>query len=133
MTMREPVDHRTPRDEIEEREEETAHTDMPADALRHIFAWMLDGKSLAAVATRTYVVAYMVSPDVIAGMTLNQIAQMSGHGRSATHNLAKEFEQFFRVKSPHARSEEARQRCAEAYRKANGTAPHNYNRITKGK
>ncbi len=133
MTMREPVDHRTPRDELEENEEVHDQAEMPADALRHIFAWMLDGKSLAAVATRTYVVAYMVSPDVIDGMTLNQIAQMSGHGRSATHNLAHEFEQIFKVKSPHARSEEARKRCADAYRKANGYKPHAYNPLSKTK
>ena len=47
MTMREPVDHRTPRDELEENEEVHDQAEMPADALRHILSWMLDGKSLA--------------------------------------------------------------------------------------
>ncbi|MBS0328238.1 MAG: hypothetical protein JSR30_00165 [Proteobacteria bacterium] len=123
---REVVDHSNPRSALEDQESaepEESHV----QALRHLLAWILDGRDLAAVATRAYIVAYEISPDVIDGMTLHQIAKFSGHGRSATHNLAREFEEIFQVRSVHARSDEARQRCAAAYRKANGYAPHTYN------
>lgn len=126
------IDHRDPRSILEEAEleaeaGETRDQDGQDRGMRHVMAWILEGKTLIAVATRVYVAAYVGSPDVVQGMTLHQIASLSGKGRSATHNLAREFEQIFNVKSIHARSEEARRKYSDSFHRRNGTAPHTYN------
>lgn len=128
MTHRDHVDHRNPRMLMEEAEESTREVNRTSDhGIRHVLAWVLEGKTLVAIATRTYVAAYVGSPDVVAGMTLHQIAALSGKGRSAAHNLAREFEQIFNVRSVHARSEEARKTYSDSFHKRNGTRPHAYN------
>lgn len=129
---RELVDTQDPRRILEEAELAEEQSEDPTvesreRVMRHVLAWVLEGKTLIAVATRVYVAAYVGSPDVVQGMTLHQIASLSGKGRSATHNLAREFEQIFNVKSIHARSDEARQKYSESFHRRNGTMPHTYN------
>ncbi len=128
---RDQIDYRDPRSILEQEEEQdvTGTSGMAEQdrGLRHVMAWVLEGKTLIAIATRCYVAAYVGSPDVVQGMTLHQIAALSGKGRSATHNLAREFEQIFNVKSVHARSDEARLKYSDAFHRRNGTRPHTYN------
>lgn len=129
---REQIDTQDPRKILEEAElaaelGESRDQGEQDRGLRHVLAWVLEGKTLIAVATRVYVAAYVGSPDVVQGMTLHQIASLSGKGRSATHNLAREFEQIFNVKSIHARSDEARRKYSESFHRRTGTTPHTYN------
>lgn len=133
MMPREAIDHADPRRIMEaaEQVEEETTPDSPERGMRHVMAWILEGKTMVAIATRTYVVAYVSSPDVVAGMTLHQIAALSGKGRSAAHNLVREFEQIFNVRSVHARSEEARRKYSAAFHRINGRQPHSYNPLLK--
>lgn len=129
----EAVDHEDPRRILEALElgETESETENPERGMRHVMAWILEGKTMVAIATRTYVVAYVSSPDVVAGMTLHQIAALSGKGRSAAHNLVREFEQIFNVRSVHARSEEARRKYSAAFHRINSRQPHSYNPLLK--
>ncbi len=124
---REPVDPTDPRQILEASEEQaSANAPEPRSELRHVFAWILEGKTLVAIATRCYVACYVGSPENVEGMTLHQIAALSGKGRSATHNLAREFEDIFGVRSIHSRSDQARANYSKAFHKRNGTKPHAY-------
>ncbi len=127
------IDYADPRVLMERSEEESDIPSMDDDdgvqVLRRILFWVLDAKHFRAVATRAYVAAYIASPDVVQGITLAEIARLSGQGRSAAHNLAKEFEEKFSCRSIHARSAEARLKYSKAYHAANGTRPHAYNPI----
>lgn len=136
---RDPIDDHDPRRALEEFEDSVEERDnramkaltKPGDELRHVFAWILEGKTLVAVATRCYVAAYVGVPESVQGLTLHQIAALSGKGRSATHNLAREFEEVFGVKSIHARSDVARANYSKAFHQRNGTKPHAYNPTRK--
>jgi len=132
LTMpREPIETNDPRRALELAEEAeellTRAQKRAGDELRHTFAWILEGKTLVAVATRCYVAAYVGVPEAVQGLTLHQIARLSGKGRSATHNLAREFEEIFGVRSIHARSEAARANYSRSFHERNGTTPHAYN------
>lgn len=131
--MREQTEPRNPRSLLEEEEDEMRqeahgvdHTEM-AFAIGRMLAWLLEGKSLAAVGNRVFVVAHKIRPDIINGMSLDGIAKMSGQGRSAAHKLSKEFEAIFGVHGIHDRSAEARKKYSEAYHRVNGYKPHSYN------
>lgn len=131
---REQVDHRDPRSILEEQEEVgvtavASATDLAIAMNRYNF-WLLRGKDNDAIAHRVYTGSYVVSPDVLADWTLHRIARHFGFGRSATHNLVREFERKFAVRSIHARSEEDRQTYSRAYHDRNGAAAHTYNPLT---
>lgn len=134
---REQTETRTPRDFLEEDEEQQTHADSGisqedmAFAIGRMLAWMVEGRSLASVGNRVFIVAHKIRPDIINGMSLDGIARMSGQGRSAAHKLSKEFEQIFQVHGIHDRSAEARKKYAESWRRANPHAPHSYNPKSK--
>jgi hypothetical protein len=94
--------------------------------VRDILAWILETGTLVGISNRALIAAYVVSPYILPGMTLHQIAVMSGKGRSAAHNLARDFERRFGVRSVQARSEVARKHYAESYQRRNGSKPHSY-------
>lgn len=134
LTMRAQTETRTPRSMMEEEEDQERqedahgmdHNEM-AFAFGRVLAWLLEGKSLAAVGTRVFVAAHKIRPDIIQGRSLDSIAKMSGQGRSAAHKLSKDFEAIFQVHGIHDRSEEARRKYSEAWQRTNGTKPHTYN------
>ncbi len=102
MTRRDAVDYSDPRSILEAEELDVQDPDAireQADNLSRIIFWILEGKGLVAVATRAYVAAHVVAPDVVAGITLQQISSLSGAGPGAAQGLAREFEGRFGIRS----------------------------------
>ena len=119
------VDLNTPRtvmEEAEEGPEPCMSIDDGVEFIRHVMSWILDTKNISSVVVRAYVCCYMTAPSVVQGVTLQQIGALAGQGRSSAHNLAKQFEKRFGVRSNHARSQKARAAYSEAYARAHGTA-----------
>jgi hypothetical protein len=74
-----------------------------SSALGRILAWMLDARTMARVGMRVHVAAQKIRPDLVNGMSMRQIAEPFGVGRSRVHNLAKEFERAFGFHGPYYR------------------------------
>lgn len=130
---REQTETRTPRDFLEQDEERDNAAERPIDhndmafAIGRMLAWMLEARSIVAVGNRVHIAAHKLRPDLVKGMSLDGIAKKSGQRRSAAHKLSKEFEQIFGIHGIHDRSEEARKKYAESWRRVNGPQPHTYN------
>jgi hypothetical protein len=104
-------------EEREEREHEKA-VDRPVEdysaALGRLLAWLLEGPTTAGIGLRTLVAVHKVRPDLIGGLSFEEISAMAGFGRSAAHNLSEDFERTFPgIHGRFDRSETAR----AAYRK----------------
>lgn len=114
------VDRNDPRSVLEEAEETTEpnHHEM-AFALGRLLAWMLDGKTFSSVGFRAYILAHKIRPDLINGMTLDDISKHMGHGRSSGHKLSKELEMTFRIRGLNDRSQAARLKYRQSWRRAN--------------
>lgn len=132
MTRGDQVDESDPRS-ILEQAEEAPESDLAFHAMKinRFMFWILDGHDIVAIGIRAYVAAYVASPAVVKGMTLNRIAQITGCGRSMAHNLTKEFERKFGMRSIHARSDASRENYSKAFHARNGTKPHTYNPLKK--
>jgi hypothetical protein len=111
-------DGRTPASELEAKEEAK---DRPAEdysaAVGRVLSWFLEGQSLAQIGLRVLVATHKLRPDLIGGISFQQISQMAGFGRSAAHNLSTEFERNFPVRGIHDRSTLARAHYRESHQK----------------
>lgn len=114
----ESVDRNNPRSLLEESEEapEPSHHDL-AFAFGRVLAWLLDAKTLNGVGFRAYIFAHKIRPDLIKGMTLDEIASILGHGRSSSHKLSKELELVFGIRGMNDRSDQARKKYKQAWKR----------------
>ena len=116
------ADGHDPASDLEEREErEHGQTvDRPAEdyaaAIGRVLAFFLEGQTLGQIGMRVLVAVHKLRPDLIGGMSFQEIAAQAGQGRSAAHNLSEEFEQYFPIRGRLDRSELARLR----YRRSHG-------------
>lgn len=119
-------------EESEQEAERSPHdlnTSDMGNALGGLLVWLLEAKTLSAVGFRARILTHKLRPDLIDGMTLEQIAAETGHGRSYAHKLSKALSATLGVKGMHDRSEEARKKYREAWHRANPgyPFPHTYN------
>lgn len=114
----ESVDRNNPRSLLEasEEEPEPSHNDL-AFAFGRVLAWLLDAKTLNGVGFRAYIFAHKIRPDLIKGMTLDEIASILGHGRSSSHKLSKELEMVFGIRGLNDRSDAARKKYRESWKR----------------
>lgn len=87
-------------------------------AIGRLLAWIVEPKKISAIGTRALIACLKVRPDLINGLTLDGIAKLTGHGRSATHKLAKEFTQIFGIRGKNDKSLQACKKFKAAYWKA---------------
>lgn len=75
-------------DGINPREEARKQT---AEALTRLLIWFAEGANATQRGVRVAVALYCVRPDLINGMTLEQIGDMGGIGSKAVFSIAKDF------------------------------------------
>ena len=113
-------EHDDPASALEAKEEAVEVSDRTSEdfsaAIGRLLAWYLEGGTLAMIALRVLVSVHKLRPDLIGGMSFQEIAGKAGQGRSAAHNLSEEFEQYFPIRGRLDRSELARLR----YRRSHG-------------
>ena len=73
---------------IDPREEARAQT---IEAFTRLLIWFAEGANVTQRGIRTTVALYCVRPDLINGMTLEQIGEMGGIGGKAVFSIAKDF------------------------------------------
>ena len=66
---------------------------MAIEVLCRLLIWIADGRTLNDRGLRACVALYCTRPDLIDGMTLDQIGVLAGCSRQAVHKLAIEFRQ----------------------------------------
>jgi hypothetical protein len=112
------TDGRDPASELEAKEE---GADRPIEdysaAVGRVLSWFLEGQTLAQIGLRVLVATHKLRPDLIGGMSFQEIAGFAGFGRSAAHNLSEDFEKCFPVRGIHDRSTLARTRYRDAAKK----------------
>ena len=64
---------------------------MAAEVIGRLLVWMADGRSLEARGLRACVALYCIRPDLVEGMTLEQLGELAGCSRQAVHKLATGF------------------------------------------
>jgi AraC-like DNA-binding protein len=119
-------DYDDPRAILEREESETETINSTIDfvsMISRLIAWQVEGKKLHSIGMRTLVICHTIRPDIIAGMTLDQIAQRCGYGRSAVHKLSKDFRDNFHFHGTqiHERSQEVRAKLSRAWHKTHET------------
>lgn len=92
-------------------------------AMGRVLIWILSAGALESVGLRAYVVVYKLRPDLINGMTLDEIAGLRGVGRSFTHKLAKDFTDTFAINGINSRSVQTRRTLSESWARVNPTSP----------
>jgi hypothetical protein len=120
------VDDQDPRALMEAAEAQPAPEVTYDDGIllvRAMMCWILNARTMGTCGLRAWCAAYVATPAVVEGITLAEIAAKSGYGRSAAHNLVRDFETKFGVKSNHARSAKARATYSEAYARAHPSKP----------
>ncbi len=119
----EPADYSDPRALLEEKEQEQSTHDLDSVAMAtvfgRVFAWVLAAPSLEKMGFRVHVAAHKLRPDLIGGMSFEKMASMLGQGRSSAHKLSKEFSETFGVRGMLDKSDDARRKSREAWRRAN--------------
>lgn len=115
----EPTDFSNPASQLEEREE-AAQQDEVAFVFGRLLSWLFQGRSLEHVGFRAHILAYHLRPDLIQGMTLEEIAGKMGHGRSHAHNLSTELSLTFGIRSRN----QHRQNPPSSYSRASLSAAH---------
>lgn len=65
--------------------------ELAREVICRLLIWIADGATLADRGLRTTVALYCVRPDLINGMTLEQIGNRAGCTRQAVHKLADNF------------------------------------------
>ncbi len=130
MGPSEPTEYDNPRDALE-RQEEQALEDELAFAFSRILSWLLSARSVELVGFRAYVLAHKLRPDLIKGMTLQEIGELVSQGRSNAHNLSKELTLTFGIRGRNEQSDASKRERAKAWTEANpdarrqdGTAAH---------
>lgn len=116
-----PAEANDPRTILEEKEAtpESNHEEL-AFALGRLLAWMIAAGKPAKVGKRAYVLCYKLRPDLIDGMTLEEIGRLCGKAagakskRSDTHNLSKELSDFFGIRGLNDRGDKL---STERYRR----------------
>lgn len=96
-----------PRSILEKREDtpESYHEEL-AFALGRLLVWLLQAQKLPLIGQRVYIAAYKIRPDLVGGATLEQIAKLTGHGRSKAHNLSRELSDMFGVRGLNDRGDQ---------------------------
>lgn len=123
-----------PRESIEAAESEAelslqhAANNQAAFVLGRVLIWMLSTGpkgtlgTLESIGVRACVVAYKLRPDLINGMTLNDIATMRSCSDQFVHKLAKEFSETFDAKGMNGKSLMHRKRMADSWSRVHPTA-----------
>lgn len=62
-----------------------------SEVIRRLLIWMADGRTLDERGLRASVALYCIRPDLIDGVTLEQIGFLAGCSRQAVHKLAGSF------------------------------------------
>jgi hypothetical protein len=103
-------------------------------AIGRLTQFFLEGKKLSQIGLRVLVAVHKLRPDLIGGISFQEISQMAGFGRSATHNLSESFETFFPVgKMRLDRSARARRAYARSHVKdGQGPGSGHLNHFTAG-
>jgi len=92
-------------------------------AIGRLCQYFLEGRTTAGIGLRVLVAIHELRPDLIGGISFAEISAMAGFGRSATHNLSEDFENFFPVgKMPLDRSAKARRAYRLSHHR-NGQGP----------
>lgn len=123
MYQHESTDYSDPRSLLEEKEQQAEESTQDeaamATAFGRVLAWLLEAPSLHKVGFRAYVIAHKLRPDLIGGMSFADMAQQLGQGRSSAHKLSKEFATIFGVRGMHDKSDDARRKYRQAWRRTN--------------
>ncbi|WP_145928794.1 hypothetical protein OH491_16875 [Termitidicoccus mucosus] len=64
---------------------------MAAEAITHVLLWISEGTTLEQHGLRASLVLHQVRPDLIGGMTLEEIGGLAGCTRQTVHKLADDF------------------------------------------
>jgi len=67
--------------------------EMASEVASRLLIWMADGRTLNEHGLRTSVALYCIRPDLVEGVTLEQIGTLAGCSRQAVHKLANSFRQ----------------------------------------
>jgi AraC-like DNA-binding protein len=120
MRLTEQIDYSTPRTILENQEEESSSShsiEEYVSALSRILAWQIEGKKTHLIGLRTMVICHAINPEIIEGMTLDDIAKAFGYGRSAVHKISNDFTTTFNVYGIHQRSKETKKKLSQAWHK----------------
>ncbi len=66
---------------------------LATEVIRRLLIWMADGRTLEERGLRASVALYCIRPDLIDGITLEQIGTLAGCSRQAVHKLAGSFKE----------------------------------------
>lgn len=110
LTAMDPIYGETPSAALERAEEQPSsdHIRELSDSLGRILCWLLAGRFPARIGFRAYIIAYVLRPDLINGMTLTQIGALSGCGKTFAHKLVINFRQTFGITGANARPHASR-------------------------
>jgi hypothetical protein len=64
---------------------------LASEVIRHLLLWMADGRTVEERGLRASVALYCIRPDLVDGVTLDQIGVQAGCTRQAVHKLANSF------------------------------------------
>lgn len=122
-----PIDYDDPRAILEAEEMRADMSPCDVDtiamgaALGRVLAWLLEAPSLNKVGFRAYVIAHKLRPELIGGMSFADMANKLGQGRSSAHKLSKEFASIFGIRGLNDKSDDARRKYRQAWRRSNIT------------
>lgn len=130
----EAIDANDPRRILEANEEHENQTEEreAAFALGRILGWTLDARSLSQIGIRVLVASRKIRPDLVAGISLSDIAIKTGVGRSAIHKISKDFESVFGFRGTLDKSVATRSALSESWRRKNGRTRTQKNNSTFG-
>jgi hypothetical protein len=93
-------------------------------AMGRFLQWFIEGKTTGQIGLRVLVATHKLRPDLIGGISFQDIAGQAGYGRSAAHNLSEDFEKFFPVGRMRLdRSAIARAAYARSHARRNAQGP----------
>jgi len=93
-------------------------------AVGRLLQWFIDADnlSLSRIGFRVLIATHKLRPDLIGGMSFEEVSRKCGFGRSAAHKLSRELESIFQLHGVHDRSQVARAKYRKARRRTLGLA-----------
>lgn len=123
IQMMTAIEYNDPRRIAEAAEEiEVPAEDLTAisEAMTRLMSWCLEARSPGDVGFRVYAVAYVLYPQLLNGVSLEQIAKLRGHGRSAVNRHTSKVAEILGVRGQLQKSETHRKAQSKRWKVAHG-------------
>lgn len=106
LTGRTPLDDLMDKEEIAGNEWKLDHKEAQVDSISALLSYLLKDKDPVAICTRIFLLGYVIRPELINGMTLQEIAKVLGRSKNSINQKLKQQDELIQYKGANRKTDE---------------------------